>query len=194
MRYFISHLTPMVLALGLAMGVAHAGAGGENDPPPFKQFELTDKMVTSFIGAQKDLTPLVSQLMEAGETLDPALAKQLEDIAKKHGFANFAEFEDVGANITIVLDGFDRETGTFTDPIERMKKELEEIKGDNTIPEEDKKLAIQDLTEEIAASEPLEHVANVDVVKRHIDAIEELIPDDAGESGVGDDDDDTQNP
>lgn len=194
MRNFISYLTPMVLALGLAIGVAHAGAGGEKEPPPFKQFELTDKMVTSFIAAQKDLTPLVSQLMDAGENLDPALTKQLEDIAKKNGFANFAEFEDVGANITIVLDGLDRETGTFVDPIERMKKELEEIKADDSIPDADKKLAIQDLTEEIAASEPLKHSANVEVVKRHVDAIEELIPDDAGESGVDDDDDNTQNP
>src|SRR3990172_6913393 len=93
--------------------------------------QLTDKQVASFIEAQKDFAPLSGKLLEAGEKPDDALVKQLEDIAKKHGFASFTEFEDVGANITIVLDGLDRKTGAYTDPIEKMKQELEEIKGTN---------------------------------------------------------------
>ncbi len=36
-----------------------------------------------------------------------------------------------GANITIVLDGLDRASGNYTDPVEKMKKELEEIKADD---------------------------------------------------------------
>lgn len=190
MGTLISRLRLLALVLGLGVGVAGAAAGGasaqESAPPEFKQLELTDKMVSSFIAAQKDFAPLANRLMEAGETLDPALVKELDDISKKHGFASFEEFEDVGANITIVLDGLDRSTGTYTDPVEKMKEELKEIEADDTIPAEDKKLAIDDLNQQIAVAQPLKYTSNIELVKKHIKAIEELIPEEAGESGPDD--------
>ncbi len=94
------------------------------------QIQLTDQQVAAFIAAQKDFAPLSTRLLEGGDKPDEALTKELETIAKKHAFKSFAEFEDVGANITIILDGLDRSTGAYTDPIEKMKKELEEIKAD----------------------------------------------------------------
>jgi len=171
----------LVLSLSAALAMC-AGARAQD----LKQMQLTDKQVASFIEAQKDFAPLSGKLLEAGEKPDDALVKQLEDIAKKHGFASFTEFEDVGANITIVLDGLDRKTGAYTDPIEKMKQELEEIKGDESIPAEDKKLAIDDLTQEIAAAQPLKHRENVDVVKQHIAELEKLMPEEGGESAPGD--------
>jgi len=185
MSTFISRLWSLARVLGLGATFAAAGSLGAA-AQEFKQIELTDQMVTSFIAAQKDFAPLASKLAEGGETPDAALTKDLEDIAKKHGFKDFAEFEDVGANITIILDGLDRTAGTYTDPVEKMKKELDEIKADDSIPPEDKKLAVDDLTQEIASAEPLKFKANIDVVKKHIAAIEELIPEEAGESGPTD--------
>lgn len=180
-----ARLSSLVVILGLSAGATCAVAQGAA-PEEFKQIELTDQMVTSFITAQKEFAPLASKLAEAGEAPDAALNKELEEISKKHGFASFADFEDVGANITVVLDGLDRSTGGFTDPIERMKKELDDIKADETIPPEDKKLAVDDLTQEIALSKPLEHKGNIDVVKKHIAEIEALIPEEAGESAPDD--------
>lgn len=182
MSTFFSRLKSLALVVGLSAGVASAGtlSAAAQD---FKQVELTDQKVTAFIAAQKDFAPLAGKMVEGGESPDAALTKELEEIAKKHGFASFAEFEEVGANITVVLDGLDRTTGTFTDPIEKMKKELEDIKADDSIPAEDKKLAIDDLTQEIAASKPLEHKGNIEVVKKYVAEIEALIPEEAGESG-----------
>lgn len=185
MSTFFSSLRSLAGAIGLSAVLAGIGAFGVS-AQEFKQIQLTDELVTSFIAAQKDFAPLAGKLAEGGEQPDAALTKELEDIAKKHGFASFANFEDVGANITIVLDGLDRSNGTYTDPVEKMKKELEEIKADDTIPPEDKKLAVDDLTQEIAAAKPLEFASNVDVVKKHLAAIEELIPEEAGESGPAD--------
>ena len=45
------------------------------------------------------------------------------------------------------------------------------------------KLAVDDLTQEIAQSKPLEHKGNIEVVKKHVAEIEALIPEEAGESG-----------
>lgn len=142
----------------------------------FKQIKLTDQQVEGFISAQADFAPLAAKLREGGEKPDPSLAGQLDDIAKKHGFKDFTEFEDVGANVTIVLDGLDPESGTYSDPVEKMKKERDEIKADESIPESDKKLALDDLDQEIAAAQPLQFKENVEVVKRHREAIEKLVP------------------
>ena len=174
-------LAAAVSLTSLGLSLATTAAAQE-----FRQIELNDKLVEAFIAAQKDYTPLSSKLIEGGEKPDDALMKQLEDIAKKHGFASFAEFEDVGTNITIVLDGLDRTSGAYTDPVEKMKKELEEIKADETIPAEDKKLAVDDLEQEIAMAQPLKYEKNIEVVKKHLPAIEALIPEDLGESEMSD--------
>jgi hypothetical protein len=81
-----------------------------------------------------------------------------------------------------VLDGLDRKTGAYTDPVEKMKLELENIKGDASIPEDDKKLVIEDLNQEIAAAKPLQFQSNIEVVKKFQPELEKLTVDGAGES------------
>jgi len=81
-----------------------------------------------------------------------------------------------------VLDGLDRTTGAYTDPVEKMKLELENIKADSSIPDEDKKLVIEDLNQEIAAAKPLQFKENIEVVKKFQADLEKLAVDGAGES------------
>lgn len=183
MSTMISKLRSLGLALGAGFALAVAGPLGASAQEDFKQIELTDKMVTSFIAAQKDYEPLTKKLVDAGDEVDKGLTKELDAVAKKHGFADFAEFEDVGANITLVLDGYDRESGQFTDPKTLMQKELEEIKADDSIPADEKKAIIADQEELIASVPPLKYSTNVDIVKKHISEIEALLPDEADEDG-----------
>lgn len=183
MSTLISRLKPLALALGTSLAVAFTGVVGASAQEDFKQIELTDSQVTSFIAAQKDYEPLAKKLQDAGENVDDGLTKELDAVAQKHGFADFGDFEDVGANITLVLDGYDRESGEFTDPKTLMQKELEEIKADDSIPANEKKEIIKDLEQEIAAVPPLQYPSNVDVVKKHIKDIEALLPDDVDDDG-----------
>lgn len=162
----------ITLTAVLAAFVLHAEASAQQ----LNQIKLTDKQVEGFVAAQADFAPLAEKLREGGEKPDPSLATQLEDIAKKHGFKDFAEFEDVGANVAIVMDGIDPKTGTYSDPVEKMKKERDEIKADASIPESDKKLALDDLDQEIAAAQPLQFKENIEVVNTHRSAIEKLVP------------------
>lgn len=182
MGTLITRFAPLAIVVCAGLGLWALGGSEARAQDDLKQIELNDKLVSSFIAAQKDFAPLSSKLAEGGDKPDAALTAQLEEIAKKNGFASFAEFEDVGANITIVLDGLDRSSGTYTDPAEKMKKELEEIKADDSIPADDKKLAVDDLTQEIAAAQPLKYKNNIDVVKKHIAELEKLIPEETGES------------
>lgn len=173
-----------VLAAAVAaLGVMTVGFGASAQE--IKQMQLSDKQIDAFVAAQKDFAPLASKLLEGGEKPDDSLTGELEGVAKKHGFTSFAEYEDVGANISIVLEGLDRKSGTYTDPVDKMKKELEDIKADASIPEEDKKLAIDDLNQEIASAQPLQFKDNIDVVKKHREAIEKLIPEEGEGPGEG---------
>lgn len=166
----------------VAAAALWSGQVAAQEVEELKQIELSDKQVGGFITAQKDLQPLSAKLLEGGDKPDDALKGELDTIAKKHGFADFNDMEIVGANISIVLDGLDPKTGDYTDPVEKMKLELENIKADASIPDDDKKLVIEDLNQEIAAAKPLQFQSNIDVVKKHQPDLEKLTVDNSGES------------
>jgi hypothetical protein len=140
-----------------------------------KQIKLTDAQVTNFIKAQADLASMASKIQAAGEKPDPALQAELEGIAKKHGFNDFAELDDVAANISIVMAGLDAQSGNFTDPVEALQKELEDVKKDESIPEADKKQLVDELSEAIKTTPPLQNKENIDVVKAHHAEIEKAL-------------------
>ncbi|MEQ1651899.1 MAG: hypothetical protein ABL897_05370 [Hyphomicrobium sp.] len=154
-----------------ALWLGLAGAGAQE----VKQIKLTDAQVTNFIKAQGDLASIASKIQAAGEKPDPALQTELEGIAKKHGFADFAELDDVAANISIVMAGLDTQTGNFTDPVEALQKELEDVKKDESIPEADQKQLVDELTEAIKTTPPLQNKENIDVVKTHRADIEKAL-------------------
>ena len=167
-------LTQMLVAVAaLAIGALSLAAG--LSAQEIKQIKLTDKQVVGFVAAQKDLAAIASKIQAAGEKPDPALQAELETIAKKHGFAGFSELDDVAANISIVMAGLDPQSGTFTDPIEALKKELEDVKGDATIPEADKKQLVSELEEAIKTTPTLQNKENIDLVKAHRAEIEKSL-------------------
>ncbi len=146
-----------------------------------KQLPLSDQQITSFVTAQTDFAPLIVKLSEAGDKPDDSLKGDLDTVSKKHGFSNFDEYMDVNDNIAFVMGGINRNTMEFTEPVERLKKDLEEIKADKDIPDDEKKLAVEDLELEIKAAEPLKNRDNIEVVKRHFAELLKLLPDDGAE-------------
>jgi hypothetical protein len=164
----IAKLIGVVIA-GLMLSLSAVGA------QEVKQIKLTDAQVSNFIKAQSDLAAIASKIQTAGEKTDPALQAELEAIATKHGFANFTELDDVAANISIVMAGLDTQTGEFTDPVEALQKELEDVKKDESIPDADKKQLVEELTEAIKTTPPLENKENIEVVKTHRAEIEKAL-------------------
>jgi hypothetical protein len=150
----------VVLGMGGALGMTSASA------QEIKQIQLTDAHITSFIQAQTDLAAIAPKLQDAGEQPDTNLQKELEVIASRHGFASFAELDDVAANISIVMSGLDEDTGEFLDPVDALKKELDDIKADASIPDDDKKQLVEELNEAIKATPPLQFKDNIEVVKK----------------------------
>lgn len=152
-----------ILAFGFAFALGPAAA----QDTEFKQVKLTEKHIKGFIAAQSDLNKIADKLQGESEELDDKTKAELEAIAKKNGFANFDELDLVAANISMVMAGIDPETGEYSDPVESITKEIQEIKADNSIPENEKKQMLEEMEEALKMTPNLEHPENVQIVKKY---------------------------
>jgi hypothetical protein len=161
----------LLAALGMAQGQQQ-----DQGEPQFKQVKLTEKKVQGFIAAQKQLAPLSSKLEASGDKADPALQQQVEDIAKKNGFSTVEELGEVSANISLVLAGLDTKTGQFTEPPDQIRKEMEDIKQDQQLSQEDKSQALKEMQEALKTATPLQFKENVAVVRKYQRQLDEVLP------------------
>ncbi len=53
-----------------------------------------------------------------------------------------------------------------------MKKQIDEIKADKNMPAKDKQLALKELNEALKTAQPIEHKANIELVKKYYDKLE----------------------
>ena len=110
-----------------------------------------------------------------GDKPDPKIQAELEAAAKKYGFANFAEYDDVAANISLILGGIDAKTKKFTEPREAILKEIEEVKKDKSIPAKEKKQMLDELNEALKSAEPIKFRDNIALVTKHFDKLDALL-------------------
>ena len=157
-----------VVALAYLAGVVSAQA-----PAPVKQIKLSEKQVEGFIAAHKDMAEAFDKM--AGEKSEAAALAQLNTIAKKFGFKDHGEYDEVATNIAMVMFGIDPQTKVFTDPPTLAKKELEEAMADKTLPEKERKQLVEELSEQLKTVQPIMHPSNIELVKKHYDKIEPLL-------------------
>ena len=174
MRTFMKRTLGAIAAAIVFAGTV-APVQSQTTTTDFKQVQLAEKSVQGFIAAQKDLAAMASKLQAAGEKPDPKLQAELEGVATKNGFANFAELDDVAANISMVMAGLDPQSGEYVDPIEAIQKEMDEIKKDDKIPEKDKKQMIEEMEQALKTTPPLQYKENVVIVKKFQKEIEKAL-------------------
>jgi hypothetical protein len=139
---------------------------------PLKQIKLSEKHIESFIASHKDMAELLEKL--PAETSESAAQSQIDAVAKKHGFKDHNEYNEVAANIDLVMSCIDPKTKEFTEPPTMLKKELEDVMADKSMPEQDRKQWIDELTERVKTAQPILHPSNVDLVKKYYDKLEPL--------------------
>jgi SPX domain protein involved in polyphosphate accumulation len=155
-----------VVALAYLAGLVSAQA-------PVKQVKLSEKQVEAFISAHKDMAEAFDKM--ANEKSEAAAQTQLNSIAKKFGFKDHSEYDDVATNIAMVMFGIDPQTKAFTDPPTLAKKELEDAKADKTLPEKERKQLVEELTEQLKTVQPIQHPSNIELVKKYYDKLEPLL-------------------
>lgn len=162
-----------VLALS-ALAFAAAPAAAQGNAPELKQIKLTEKQVQSFVAAQSDLSAVTSKIK--GDKPDPKLIAELEAAAKKHGFANLQELDDVAANVGLVMSGFDPKTKEFSQPPEALKKEIAAVSADKSIPAKEKKEILDELNAALKFTKPVQFPENVELIRKYYDKIEATMP------------------
>lgn len=156
-----------------AKQAAPAPAAQPPAPEPLKQIALSDKQVEGVLGAQKDLDAITDKLpQDAPAKPDPKITAQLDDVAKKNGFASYGEYNDVVENIMLVLGGFDPKTKTYVGTEAVIKQQIASVQADKKIPAKDKKAALDELNGALKQPLPtVENKGNIDVVTKYYDKL-----------------------
>jgi hypothetical protein len=164
------------LAIAAVAAVALTYFSGVAVSQTVNQIKLTEKHVEGFISAQKDMAAVTEKMQgTASDKPDPKIQAELEAIAKKHGFKDFADYDDVAANISMIMAGIDPQTKAFMEPAAAIKKEIEEVQADKSIPEKEKKQMLEELNEALKTAAPVQYPGNIDLVKKNFDKIESVL-------------------
>lgn len=169
-RGFLALLVAAVAALALMQGVGGAAAQG------IKQIQLNEKQVEGFIAAQKEMAAVTEKMQGANANKpDPKIQAELEALAKKYGFASFAEYDDVAANISMIFAGIDPQTKKFTEPREAILKEIAELKADKKMSAKEKKQQLDELNEALKNAEPVKFRDNIALVTKYADKLDAVL-------------------
>src|SRR5262245_6555940 len=137
------------------------------------QIKLTEKHVEGFIAAQRDMSAVAEKIHGSISNLPNAKYEaELNAVTKKHGFKNFAEYEAVAANISLVMAAIDPQTKVFNDPQSAIKKELEQVSANKTIANNEKKKLLRELNEALKSAEPIQFPTNIELVTKYYDKID----------------------
>ena len=168
----------MALTAALTLGALSQIAVAQEATSPdenLKQIALTDAQIESFIAAQKEMVPIVAKAPEADKP-DPKVMEQLEAVAKKYKFANYAEYDDVDENIGLVMDEIDPDTKKYVGPDAVIKKDITLIDSEN-LAANDKKRQLEELQSKLKSlPEPVKFPANIDLVVKNYDKINAAMP------------------
>jgi hypothetical protein len=153
------------VVLGLVLFVPRVATAQE-----VKQIKLTEKQMQGFIAAYEDIAKLYEGA-ESDKPEDPKVEAQATALAKKNGFANLAQYDDVLTNITMIMSGIDPQTKKFTEPPEQIKNEIAALKADKSVPEADKKEGLAQLEAAFKVAKPLQFKENIALVLKYYDQL-----------------------
>jgi hypothetical protein len=175
-----SRLRPLCLGyLAACLGLALATwtlSDGRAAAQSFRQIDLTEKQVQGFIAAQKPMTDATEKLQaEPSDKPDPKLQAELEAIARKQGFKDLAEYDEVAATISMVMAGIDPETKQYTPADVAIRQQIKDIEADKSLPADERKQALEELNESLKQAQPIRNPDNINLVKKYYDKIEAVL-------------------
>jgi hypothetical protein len=100
---------------------------------------------------------------------------QAAAVAKKHGFASLAQYDDVSMNITMIMSGIDPQTKKFTEAPDQIKSEIAALKADKSVPEAEKKEGLAQLEAALKNAKPIQFKENIALVLKYFDQLAPLM-------------------
>lgn len=186
-RTAMASLTIACLALPLGVAASDvaraqakdAPAAASEEMPPVKQLALTEKQVQGVLAAQKEMDAITDKVPEGGaDKPDPKIVAALDVVAKKYGFASYAEYSDVLDNIGLVLSGIDPKTKAFTQPPEALKAQIAALQADAKMAPKNKQAALAEMNAALKSTPTVQFPDNVSLVTRYYDQLSVLLQSD----------------
>ena len=75
----------------------------------------------------------------------------------------------------MVMAGIDPQTKAFTEPQIAIKKEIEEVSADKSIPEKEKKQMLDELNDALKSAAPIQFPNNIEIVTKYYDKIDAVL-------------------
>src|SRR5215475_5842785 len=141
-----------------------------------KQIKLTEMHIQGFMAATKDMASLYDGVNP--DKPDPRIEARVAAVAKRNGFASFAEYDDVATNISMIMSSIDPQTKKFTEPPEQIRKEIAALKADKSIPEGEKNDDLEDLEAALKTAKPIQFKENIALVLKYFDKLAPLMQED----------------
>lgn len=158
-----------------------------------QQVPLNASSVERFLKSWKDLDDLRAKLdkqagsaaaaeeeegdplFALGAYLDKPKAKaEIDKTLAKYGFANYSDWANVAQSVMLAFGAADPQSGPLDLEAEKARV-IEEINGDKSLNDDDKKQALAALDEQFAALADFQPLpGNTDVVKPYLDKIREI--------------------
>jgi hypothetical protein len=148
------------------------------EPAPMKQIALTEKQIEGVLAAAKDVDAITAKIPDNAKP-DPKVDAQLDAVAKKNGFAGYAEYNDVTDNINMVMSGFDPATKQYVGAEAVLKAQIAAVQADKKMPAKDKKAALAEMNAALKTPAPvIENKGNIDLVTKYYDKLADALQDD----------------
>jgi hypothetical protein len=158
--------------------VAKQQAAPPPQPPPMKQIALTEKQIEGVLAAAKDVDAITDKIPDNAKP-DPKVDAQLDAVAKKNGFASYAEYNDVTDNISMVMSGFDPATKKYVGAEAVLKAQIAAVQADKKMPAKDKKAALDEMNAALKSPAPaIENKGNIDLVAKYYDKLADALGND----------------
>ena len=169
-------LAPLPPLLAPDAALAQNQPAGAPDQP-MKQIALTDAQIQSYLAAAADIEPMLEKIPQSDSgQVDAKVLTQLDAAAKKHQFASFDDYQDVAANIGLVMDGIDPQSKKYVGAEAMLKKQIAEVQAETKMPAADKKQALAELNEALKSIDPVKNAGNIDLVLKYYDKLAAVEP------------------
>jgi hypothetical protein len=134
-----------------------------------KQIKLTERHIQGFMAADEEMAKIYGADVDNS---NPRVKAEGEAVARKNGFASFAEYDDVSMNIAIIMSHIDPQTKTFTEPAEQVRKEIAALKADRSVSDAGKKESLAALEGGgLKGARPIQFKENIALVLKYYDKL-----------------------
>jgi hypothetical protein len=139
---------------------------------PIRQIELSEEKITQYLAATPAFDAILAKAAVAPE---PRFMRLLNEIARKNGFADYADYESVAVNIVWILTGIDPLSKKYVGVQNVTKQEAAILLSDKSLSPHDHKSRFDTLHAQMLTAAPTKFAANVTLVTKYYDRL--LTPD-----------------